>query len=125
MKTEHLVKPPKPAPPHIRLIHRRGPDAPCEKQMPGFVTRLDEVNHRCVRQRGAEKMYNLSKSNRVISEGCEEATGRKCMEVLAGPAHQNEVCEGLLHSLGCDSGLFYTALFMQLPPQGRMLCFLQ
>lgn len=49
-------------------------------------------------------MNNLSRSNRVISEGYEEATGKKCMEVLARPAHQSEVCKGPVHSLGCDSG---------------------
>lgn len=51
-------------------------------------------------------MYNLSKLNRVISKGYEEPTGRTCMEMLAGPVHQSqsEVCEGQVHSLGCDSG---------------------
>lgn len=103
MKTEHLVQSPKPVLPHIHPIHRSGPDAACEKQMPGFVTKLDEVNHR--RHSPTERSGDVSPEQ--IESGNKQrirgTTGRTCMDVLARPAHQSEVCEGPGHSLGCDS----------------------
>lgn len=45
-------------------------------------------------QRGAEKMYNPSRSNQVISKGYEEPMGRKCMDVLARPAPRARSAKG-------------------------------
>lgn len=94
MKTEHLVRPPKPVLPHIHPIHRSHLDAACEKQMPGFVTKLDEVNH-CRRgpteRSGDVSPEQIESGNKQRIRG---TTGRTCMNVLARPAHQSEVCEG-------------------------------